>query len=201
MSANGAPGETFLRLILASTSPYRQRQLRQLNLPFEAHSPGVDENQFVSNAPPNDLPAILARAKATALSQREPQATVIGGDQIALLDGKILGKPGTREQAVAQLTLLSGRTHELITSIAVIQADGWRFHTDVTRLTMRRLTKNEIGRYVDFDQPLDCAGSYKWESLGVALFEKIESSDATAILGLPLLALTTILRDLGFSIP
>ena len=116
-------------------------------------------------------------------------------------DGRILGKPGSVDEAEAQLASLSGRTHELITAMAVAHGGGIIEHTDVTTLVMRGVSPEEIRRYVAADRPLDCAGSYKLESLGIALFESISSADQTAIVGLPLIALTTILRDLGFAVP
>ncbi len=189
-------------LILGSTSPYRRALLERLGLPFECVPPGVDESAIAARG---DAPRILAERlafeKAMAVADRFPDATVIGSDQMAVIDGQILGKPGGVSAACSQLALLSGRTHELITALCVIQNGRVIPHTDITRLTMRRLAAQEIQRYVQADQPVDCAGAYKIECLGVTLFERVESADPTAITGLPLMALTSILRELGYSIP
>lgn len=189
-------------LILASTSPYRRALLERLGLPFHAVAPGVDEDEFkLKGLAPRDLSEALARAKGAAIAAQFPDATIIGSDQVAEVDGLILDKPGTFEAAVIQLQKLAGKEHRLITAIAVIHRDMLVEHTDITTLTMRDLDKSSIRRYVEADRPLDCAGSYKLESRGITLFVKIDSQDHSAIVGLPLIALTTILRTLGFSIP
>lgn len=189
------------RLILASTSPYRRALLERLGLPFECRRPGVDEDAEKSrwSYTPTGLVTHLARAKA--LSVAEPRATVIGSDQMVVLGTRILGKPGSLAGAMAQLSDLSGKTHELLTAVSVVQKGRVLQHLDAARLTMRSLNPEEIERYVHADQPIDCAGSYKLESRGIALFESIESADQSAIVGLPLIGLTTILRNLGFPIP
>ncbi len=191
-------------LILASTSPYRRALVERLGLPFRCVAPEVDEEalkrEFGAVAP-RDLAERLARAKAESIARREPEAVVIGGDQLVTCDGRIFGKPGTDEQAVAQLDTLAGRSHELITALAVATAGRVFDHTDITTLTLRRLTPVEIRRYVEADRPLDCAGSYKLEARGIALFERIASDDHSAIVGVPLIALTTILRAVGFAVP
>jgi septum formation protein len=143
----------------------------------------------------------LALAKARSIVEVDPAATVIGCDQLATIDGRILGKPGTIDQAIVQLTELAGRTHELCTALVVIRASELFCHTDVTRLRMRLLDHDEIARYVAHDRPVDCAGSYRLEERGIVLFDRIETEDHTAITGLPLLRLTTILRSLGFVVP
>ena len=150
---------------------------------------------------PQELAEGLAMAKAASVATIETDALVIGGDQLVSFDGEILGKPGTVDNAVKQLERISGRSHQLITSIAVRQGGKNCVHTDVTKLSLRKLTLEEIRRYVEFDRPLDCAGSYKFESRGIVLFEHITSDDQTAIVGLPLIALTSILREAGFKIP
>lgn len=192
-----------VRLILASTSPYRRQLLSRLGVPFTCQAPSVDEDAWKNRGwTARHIAEALAEAKALAVAESAPAGTaVLGGDQVCVLDDQVLGKPGTVERAVEQLTSMSGRPHQLITAICVCR-DGvlWR-HTDVTTLRMRPLTRVEIERYVAADQPLDCAGSYKLEERGVTLFERIESVDQTAITGLPLMALTGILRDLGFAIP
>lgn len=193
-------------LILASTSRYRRALLERLGLPFTAVAPACDEDALKDpRLTPQALAEFLAEAKAASIAVQQPEAVVIGSDQLAALevDGRwtILGKPGTSAKAVDQLALLSGRTHILITAMVVARgAERWRY-TDITRLTMRRLDRAALERYVAADQPLDCAGAYKLECRGIALFEAIESADASAITGLPLLALTRILAGLGYAIP
>lgn len=189
-------------LILASTSPYRRALLERLGLPFRCIPPGVDEDAVKAlGLPPRELAERLAVAKAESARVAAPDAVVVGSDQVACLDARILGKPGDAGRAVEQLLLMSGREHQLITAMAVAHPGGTALHTDVAALRMRPLTRTEIERYVAADRPTDCAGSYKLEGRGVALFERIDCEDHTAITGLPLIALTTILRDLGFPVP
>jgi septum formation protein len=193
-------------LVLASTSRYRRALLARLGLPFRALAPACDEEALKDPAlAPQQLAEHLALAKARSLQAALPRATIIGSDQLAAVevDGTwtILGKPGTRERAIDQLALLAGRTHLLVTAMAVIHHGGLQRHTDLTRLTMRALDRAALGRYVDADQPLDCAGAYKLEERGIALFSRIDSADHTAITGLPLIALTAILAGLGYPLP
>ncbi|WP_169976668.1 Maf family protein [Tautonia rosea] len=191
-------------LILASTSPYRRALLERLGLPFRCRAPGVDEDALKNQGlSPRELADRLAIAKADAVARLEPNpaAIVIGSDQLVAFEGRVLGKPGSVDRAVEQLLSLSGRDHELITAMAVIQGSHVIQHTDVARLHVRPLSQSEIERYVLADQPIDCAGAYKLESRGIVLFEQIDCADHSAITGLPLMALTTILRDLGVPIP
>lgn len=189
-------------LVLASTSPYRRELLARLRLPFACEPPGVDEHAVKRTLrEPAVVVVELARQKARAVAARRPDALVIGSDQCACLDGKMLDKPGSQAAACAQLQHLSGRTHELRTAVAIVHPAGVVEWTDVTRLTMRSLTDTEIERYVTAEQPLDCAGSYKIEGLGIALFDRIDSDDQTAIQGLPLLRLCAELRRLGVVLP
>ena len=189
-------------LILASTSKYRRELLTRLKLPFETVAPGVDEVAVkAAGGPAREVVEELARRKAEAVRRLRPSDVVIGSDQAAVLDGEVLDKPGTEANAVAQLRSLRGRRHQLITAVAVAHPGGIERFTDVTNLTMRRLTDEEITRYVRAEMPLDCAGSYKIEGLGVTLFEQIETRDHTAIVGLPLAQLSDTLRDLGFALP
>jgi septum formation protein len=191
-------------LILASTSVYRQELVARLGLPFRCVAPGIDEEvvkRTLGEIEPRELAERLAMAKAESLARVEPGATVIGGDQLVACDGRILGKPGTVERAVAQLQELSGRTHELITALVVIHEGKVDAHTDVAMMTLRPLTPDQTFRYVVADRPLDCAGSYKLEARGITLFERIESADHSAIVGIPLIALTTILGKIGYPTP
>lgn len=190
-------------LILASTSPYRRAQLEQLGLRFETEAPGVDEGSAqASGRAPEKVALELAEAKAAAVGRRRPEAVVIAGDQLVELDGAILGKPGTEDAAIAQLSALRGRTHALHTAVAV-WADGRASnrHLETARLTLRRLDEAAIRRYVAFDRPLDCAGAYKFERSGIALFERVEVADPSAITGLPLMAVVRLLVAAGQPVP
>jgi septum formation protein len=189
-------------LILASTSPYRRSLLERLGVPFRCVAPLIDEKDWKdAGLAPRELAPRLAEAKALSIAKQEPHATILGADQVVGIDGHAYGKPGGIDRAVEQLLALAGRSHELITSMAFWHAGKLLSHTDVTRLQMRSLTRAEAERYVAADDPIDCAGAYKIESRGIALFERIESADHTAITGLPLIAATRILRGLGFAIP
>ena len=191
-------------LVLASTSPHRRALLERLGVPFRCRVPLADEEALKREAEglePDDLASSLATAKAASLKEFEPGATLIGSDQVVAIEGHVFGKPGSVEVARRQLTALSGRTHELFTALAVIKGDRIVRHVDRTCLRMRMLDAGAIARYVEADRPLDCAGAYMIERLGITLFERIEAEDHTAIVGLPLIALTTILRDLGHPIP
>jgi septum formation protein len=193
--------QSLMKLILASTSKYRGELLKLTGLPFSAVSPGVDEDQLKwKGLHPKELSERLALLKAEAVFKQHPEAVVIGSDQVCAVNESILGKPHHRDGAIAQIQKLQGRSHELHTSVSVITPAGVKTWTNTTRLHMRALSQDAIERYVDFDQPYDCAGSYKLESRGISLFEKIEMSDHTSIIGLPLIELTTHLLTLGFSL-
>lgn len=188
-----------MRLILASTSRYRRELLARLGLPFECKSPGVEETPRDGEAP-EALALRLARAKAAAVAATvDGSALVIGSDQCLALDGHVLGKPGSVEAACAQLAASSGRRVRFLTAVAVRRtADGQEMtHLDATEVEFRGLDAATIGRYVERERPLDCAGSFKSEGLGIALFERIDSSDPTALVGLPLIATSRMLRALG----
>ena len=190
------------RLLLASTSPYRRELLARLGLPFETEAPGVPESQIEGELP-MDRALRLALAKAQAVAARHPDALIIGSDQVAAADPGVLEKPGNATRAVAQLAQLSGATARFYTACALICRDaGLRLaHLDTTRVTLRALSAAEIERYVARDAPYDCAGSFKAESLGITLFESIESSDPTALIGLPLIWLAGALRSAGHQVP
>jgi septum formation protein len=197
------PGETP-GLILASTSPYRRALMERLGVPFRCRAPLCDEASLQREwaaLEPREFSERLAMAKASSLLAEEPGSTIIGCDQVVSFEGRIFGKPGSTERAVEQLAMMAGRTHELITSMVVVRgADVFR-HMDVARLRMRSLSREALERYAAADLPTDCAGSYKLESRGIVLFDRIESEDHSAITGLPLMALVTILRRIGFAIP
>jgi len=189
------------RLVLASTSRYRRELLERLRLPFDTRAPGVDESPLPGETP-RQLALRLAAAKAEAVAAREPDAWVIGSDQVAELDGAAMGKPGSRDAAIAQLTAMSGREVVFRTALSLAHGDGRRLdEEDVTTVRFRRLDAGEIARYIDAEAPLDSAGSFKSEGLGIALFDAIESRDPTALVGLPLIATTRLLRKAGFRVP
>lgn len=189
------------RLILASTSPYRRDLLARLGLPFDVARPDVDETP-VGEEHPAALASRLATAKATAVASGDGGAWVIGSDQVADLNGRALGKAGGREAAIAQLQAMSGREVAFHTAVCLAR-DGHAplAASDRTCVRFRSLSREEIARYVDAEQPWDCAGSFKCEGLGIALFEAIETSDPTALVGLPLIATAGLLRRAGFAVP
>lgn len=190
-------------LILASTSAYRKVLLDRLGLPFVQSAPKCDERAIkeLLQLGSAGLARTLATEKASSLISEFPLETIIGADQVVDLDGKILEKPETVEKAIDQLIELSGRSHRLATAVAVWDEGRLNTHVDITTLTMRALELSAIKRYVEADLPLDCAGSYKLESRGISLFDRIETADYTAIIGLPLMALTSMLRGIGYVIP
>lgn len=189
------------RLILASTSAYRRALLERLGLPFDTARPDVDETPQ-PDEPPAALAVRLARAKAEAVASSAGDAWTIGSDQVAELDGRPLGKPGTAENAVTQLRAMSGREVRFHTALCLAGPDGRRFeHLDLTVARFRTLGEDEIARYVARERPLDCAGSFKCEGLGIALFEAIDNRDPTALVGLPLIATARLLREAGFAVP
>jgi len=191
------------RLVLASTSPYRRALIERLGIPFEVEAPDCDEEALKQpDRSPEETALHLARAKAQSLSSRHADAYILGSDQLIDLDRQILGKPHTIEGALAQLQRMRGRSHRLITAFSLVTPEGAiEEHVDVHTLTMRDLSDAALARYVERERPLDCAGSYKIESGGIALFERIEGADFTAITGLPLLALTGLLCRHGFDLP
>lgn len=189
------------RLILASTSAYRRALLERLGLPFDTARPDTDETPQ-PDEPPAALAVRLARAKAEAVASGAGDAWTIGSDQVAELDGRPLGKPGMAENAVAQLRAMSGRAVRFHTALCLAGPEGRRFeHLDLTVVRFRTLGEDEIARYVARECPLDCAGSFKCEGLGIALFEAIDNRDPTALVGLPLIATARLLREAGFAVP
>ena len=184
-------------LILASTSRYRKALLERLGLPFATENPAVDEAAEAAESPAA-LAERLAAAKARAVGARHPApVVVIGSDQVAACAGRRLGKPGTPERAREQLAAASGQTVVFHTAVAVLHRGKLEIHRDQTRVRFRSLTAAEIARYVELDAPLDCAGSFRSEGLGVALFEAIETEDPTALVGLPLVWLVGALTRAG----
>jgi septum formation protein len=187
-------------LILASTSRYRRELLERLRLPFHISRPDVDESPLPGEAPPA-LARRLAAAKARAIATQQPDAWVIGADQVAALGAQPLGKPGNRDTALSQLGAMSGQEVRFHTALCVVRGEVALEAMDTTLVRFRALQGEEIERYVDAEQPLDCAGSFKVEGLGISLFESVESRDPTALVGLPLIALAGMLREAGFVLP
>ena len=190
------------RLVLASTSRYRRELLERLRLSFDVARPDVDETASPGESPRN-LAIRLAQAKACAVAtQLADDAWALGSDQVAEVDGRALGKPGGRAAAIAQLDSMSGRIVRFHTALCLAHADGRTFaDIDLTEVHFRALTDAEIERYVDAEQPFDCAGSFKSEGLGIALFERIDNRDPSALVGLPLIATCMLLRKAGFALP
>ncbi|HIE1097823.1 Maf family nucleotide pyrophosphatase [Stenotrophomonas maltophilia] len=189
-----------MSLVLASTSRYRRELLQRLGLPFDCARPDVDETPSDGETPLT-LATRLAAAKAAEVAARHPGAWVIGSDQVADLNGQPLGKPGTVEAACAQLAAMSGQTVRFHTAISLTREGESLTAVDLTEVRFRALGHDEIARYVAAEQPLDCAGSFKCEGLGISLFEAIDNRDPTALIGLPLIALCGLLRKAGFAVP
>jgi septum formation protein len=190
------------QLVLASTSIYRRQLLERLRLPFTVHSPGIDETPL-PNEDVTSLVYRLAKSKAEAVALRYPDSVIIGSDQAAVRGASVLGKPGTSEAAIAQLKATSGAQIVFHTAVHVINPRQQRHeaHIDATIVKFRSLSDEEILRYVAAEKPLDCAGSFKAEALGITLFERIDSQDPTALTGLPLIWLSGALRRAGFQLP
>ena len=188
------------QIILASTSKYRRALLARLGLPFEVAAPGVDETPL-PNEPPQETSRRLAEAKARAVAERFPQAIVIGSDQVAVLDGLALGKPGNHGNAVRQLKAMRGKEVEFHTALCLCHAASGRAATRVVPyyVRFREYSDAQIERYLQLEQPYDCAGSAKCETLGIALLDAIDSDDPTALVGLPLIRTCRLLREAGLN--
>ena len=189
-------------LVLGSTSRYRRELLERLNLPFSVAAPHVDETPGPGEAP-RALALRLALAKARAVARQHPQAVVIGSDQVADLAGEPLGKPGTHERATAQLRRMRGQTVIFQTAVAVVCQDTGFEQVELApvEVRFRDLSDAEIERYLQAEQPYDCAGSAKSEGLGIALLDAIHSDDPTALIGLPLIRTCRMLRAAGITLP
>lgn len=190
------------KVVLASTSPYRRQLLERLRIPFLIHAPGVDEIPRI-NEDAISLVHRLSQAKASAVAARYPDCVIIGSDQAAVRGASILGKPGTVEAATAQLRDASGTQVLFHTGVHVIDPlrNQHEAHVDTTTVRFRTLSNEEIARYIAAEMPLDCAGAFKAEGVGISLFERIDSQDPTALMGLPLIWLSGALRRAGFQVP
>jgi len=189
-----------MKLTLASSSPYRAKILQQLKLPFDTCSPDIDETAEPGENT-HDYVSRLALSKARAVAGRCQDTLVIGSDQACTLNGLIMGKPGTEEAARKQLKMCSGNWLEFHTGLALVntQTGSEQVVVETFKVKFRQLTDDQIKAYVQLDQPLDCAGSFKAESLGISLFAAMEGSDFNTLLGLPMISLVTLLKSEGLS--
>ncbi|OHC45546.1 MAG: septum formation inhibitor Maf [Pseudomonadales bacterium RIFCSPLOWO2_02_FULL_63_210] len=192
----------MLPLVLASSSPYRRELLTRLRLPFTWSAPAIDETAR-PDEDANTLVRRLAEEKARALSLKHPQHLIIGSDQVAVLGNQILGKPQTHERAHAQLLAASGNSVTFLTGLALLDSQSGHCQIDCIPFTVhfRQLNDAQITRYLQAEQPYDCAGSFKAEGLGVSLFRRTEGTDATSLIGLPLIRLVDMLHIAGIDIP
>lgn len=197
-AATSAP----LRLVLASTSQYRRQLLERFGIRFTVAAPDMDESALPGETP-IDLASRLARSKADAVAHRHPGSLVVGSDQLAVFGKEIIGKPGNPERAVEQLRAFSGQILTFYTAVHVVHSDTGtnEGHLDQTRVHFRKLSHEEIDRYVARDRPVNSAGAFKVEALGISLFDRVESEDPTALIGLPLIWLSGALRRAGFQLP
>jgi len=193
---------TYPALILASSSPYRAELLDRLKLEYTAISPDIDESQHEQESP-RDYVQRLSQEKAAEVAKTHAKAMIIGSDQCAVHDGEILTKPGSIENAEAQLTRFSGSAVQFLTGLCLLDAANNKLQLDVVTFNVhfRTLTNTEIKRYIELEMPLDCAGSFKSEGLGVTLFERLQGDDPTALVGLPLIRLCSFLRAAGIELP
>ncbi len=192
-------------IVLASTSRYRRELLERLGIPFEAKAPALDEareKEELGRVSPEALVRHLARRKAESLAAACPRALIIGSDQAVDFEGEALGKPGTEEAAIRELLRLSGRTHRLLTAVAIHDAAARRTEEalDVHEVELRPIAEAEARAYVARERPLDCAGGLKVEGLGIALLSRLRGDDFTAVIGLPLIAVVTLLERFGVSV-
>lgn len=190
------------QIVLASTSPFRRELLSRLAIPFEIVSPEVDESPLPGETP-EAMVQRLSEAKARAGATQFPRALVIGSDQVAVVDGEVLGKPGDHERARAQLQKLSGRTVSFLTGLCLYNAASDMAETRLVpfRVRFRTLDEARIERYLHREQPYNCAGSFKSEGLGITLFKAMEGDDPTSLIGLPLITLTSLLAKAGVVLP
>ena len=186
------------QLILASSSPFRRAILEKLGLPFEVLSPQVDESPQAHESA-EQLVQRLAQAKAVAAARTHPDALIIGSDQVAVIDGHILGKPGDHANALAQLRQASGKTVTFLTGLCLYNAASTQAQTEVVpfRVVFRELSEQQIENYLQAEKPYNCAGSFKSEGLGIALFERLEGDDPNTLIGLPLIRLIRMLEREG----
>lgn len=188
-------------LILASTSPFRKAILEKLDIPFDTQSPEVDETPL-DNESPEMLVERLSIAKAKAIADSLDKGLIIGSDQVAIIDNKILGKPGSHAKAVEQLLQASGKTVTFLTGLCLYNATSKTYQVEVVpfNVVFRELTKKQIDNYLNKEQPYNCAGSFKSEGLGITLFEKLDGDDPNTLIGLPLIRLVRMLEKEGVAV-
>jgi len=192
----------MLKLVLGSTSPFRGALLAKLGIPFATDAPHIDE-AIRDGESPEQLVARLAKAKARDVAQRHAGALIIGSDQVACVDGRILGKPGSRENAIGQLATAAGKTVTFHTGLCLFNTAENRGRTVVEpfKVHFRALNQDQIERYVDREQPFNCAGSFKSEGYGITLFTRLEGRDPNTLVGLPLIQLVDMLGQEGVVLP
>jgi len=190
-----------VKLILGSSSPYRKKLLQRLPVSFECFSPDIDETPL-NNETPDDLVERLSIEKAKEVAKNFQDALIISSDQIAIFDNQILGKPGTHEKAIAMLSAFSGHTVRFETGLCVLNTNTghYQYKSIPTLVHFRALSNQTIERYLELDKPYQCAGSFQAEGLGVVLFDRLESKDPSALIGLPLIELTSMLTAEGFDV-
>jgi len=186
------------QLVLASTSPFRKQLLEKLRLEFITDSPDIDESR-IGDETPEQLVARLAEEKAKAVAERQPQSLIIGSDQVAVIDGEILGKPGTHDKAASQLKAASGRRVTFLTALCLYNSETGDSQVEVVPfgVVFRELSESQIENYLKAEQPYNCAGSFKSEAMGIALFERLEGEDPNTLIGLPLIRLVRMLEAEG----
>jgi MAF protein len=201
-TTHSMPGSGPFKLVLGSTSPFRRQLLERLGVAFETASPEVDES-CLPREHPQDLVRRLALAKAQAVAATHPHSLVIGSDQVACVDGSILGKPGTHQRARCQLQRASGKRVSFFTGLCLLNTDSAKFQLvcEPFHVYFRQLRPEQIERYLSREKPYNCAGSFKSEGLGIALFERMEGDDPNALVGLPLIRLISMLAVEGIEIP
>ena len=190
-----------MQLVLASTSPFRKSILEKLGLPFDCHSPEVDETPHPGENP-SQLVERLSIAKAQAVAAHLKEGLVIGSDQVAVIDNDVLGKPGNHENAVTQLQRAAGKTITFLTGLALVNAASGSIQAEVVpfKVVFRQLTREQIENYLNAEQPYNCAGSFKSEGMGIALFERLEGEDPNTLIGLPLIRLIRMLEKEGMTV-
>lgn len=185
-----------MKIVLASQSPYRKKQLKDLGYSFRISKPQFNEDLYKKlNITPKKLASLLAQGKAKSLKKKYPKSIIIGADQLIVQNGKILGKPGNASLAKKQLKMMSGRQHQLITALCVLKGKKTITKVITAKIKMRKLSSQDIEKYVQKDKPFDCAGSYRFEKGGFSLIDSIIVSDPSALIGLPLIELSKILKN------
>jgi septum formation protein len=190
------------RLVLASTSPFRREILQKLAIPFDAAAPDTDETMMDKESP-EALVSRLAESKARAVAHDWPNALIIGSDQVACVDGEILGKPGNRQNAMQQLTQAAGKAVTFYTGLCLLNSGSQQaqISCELFKVYFRQLNEAQIARYLDHEQPFNCAGSFKSEGMGITLFSKLEGDDPNTLIGLPLIRLVEMLGNEGVKLP